>query len=283
MTILYTRSLFHAVEEISTRIAMDHLRRGLKLKVSFLLLTWQVWQGGYWLIDFQKIAQVLSWQQWGSNSVPFPVSQSISRSTHLRSGAYSVGGSCFVNSFPYWQSASRHQSSVVADTGCGFLGKFQLDCVLVKCQSRAGWASDLHFPASFGKAFCPASRKFRSLSQAALQDNVSYPSNKVCFMRWICQWDAGHGGHLACKHLLTQIHMQLISHFSVHLEKRQAPPHLEALQCQHHHPRPQRVPPLHWKGNVLDAMHLSKEAGVIRKVGTWIAKRCGGQISHQTS
>ena len=95
MTILYTRSLFHAVEEISTRIAMDHLRRGLKLKVSFRLLTWQV--GGYWLIDFQKIAQVLSWRQWGSNSVLLPVSQSVSRSTHLRSGAYSVGG--IVNSF----------------------------------------------------------------------------------------------------------------------------------------------------------------------------------------
>ena len=85
--------------KISTRIAMDHLTRGLKLKVSFLLLTWQVWQGGYWLIDFQKIAQVLSWRQWGSNSVLLPVSQSVSRSTHLRSGAYSVGGSCFVNNF----------------------------------------------------------------------------------------------------------------------------------------------------------------------------------------
>ena len=98
MTILYTRSLFHAVEEISTRIAMDHLRRGLKLKVPFLLLTWQVWQGGFWLI-FKRLRRFFL-DSSGVAIASFYLCLSLSLSLLIFALALiTVGGSCFVNSF----------------------------------------------------------------------------------------------------------------------------------------------------------------------------------------
>ena len=176
----------------------------------------------------------------------------------------------------------------------------------MNCQSRAGWASDLRYPASFGKAFCPASRKFRSLSQAALQDYVGYPSNKVCFMMnlsmrcgaWrpscmqapadlnpyaiaftsFCQqnsftWSSGR-------------RLLMLRHCSVSIVEDASPSPstgvggalsigwewwiMQANQSgSRGAAKAQRseTPGLS-KSNVLDAMHLSKEAGVIRKVGS---------------
>ena len=262
------RSLFHAVEEISTRIAMDHLRRGLKLKVSFLLLTWQVWQGGYWLIDFQKIAQVLSWQQWGSNSVLLPVSQPVSCSPHLRSGAYSVGGSCFVNSFlsrcrqlyALQSTASLLKIRLPSSKQCGswhglwLLGEVSTGLCPCEMSEQGRLGKRLAFPCVLWQSLLPSFAKIPELVASCFARQCKLPKQQSLLHEMNLSMRCG-AWRPSCMQAPADPNPYSISisHLSVsakqlHLEQRHSPPHLGALQCQHYHPHPQWLPrpPLHW-------------------------------------